>query len=465
MSEEVADNAAVVPKSRPLTKAEKVQVAGMKYAEKKTTLFFTDSNIASNLDDFATFNRDQLKLGKVLGKGRFGTVYEVMDITLAPKQASDDTWLIEERQFIHDHVRREEGSGFHSGDARYAIKILSPEVMKDSGLFIQGIYDMAVEARVLSDIEHTNIVKCRAIAPVSPLQGAEFYLMMDRLYDTLHKRMSKWGKKQKRRGSLLGRTFLDKGGKKEEETHLKKMTCAYDLASAMGYLHNRRIIYRDLKPENIGFDIRDDIKLFDFGLATEMKESRLADPSDEYCDVYKLTGMTGSPRYMSNEVANEEPYNEKCDVYSFGILFWEMLSTKVSFQNYEMMSLRSNVWNGAYERPPIDEKHWSETIVKLLQIMWDPDMTKRPTFEKIEEKLRHEIVDLRGGDDAGLDHEKRRSTFVFDKDELLKQAAAAGINLDDDSEDDPDLNNDHSAPDAGAAKSERRSSGFGFGKK
>ena len=167
----------------------------------------------------------------------------------------------------------------------------------------------------------------------------------------------------------------------------------------------------------------------------------------------------------TTEVANEEPYNEKCDVYSFGILFWEMLSTKVSFQNYEMMSLRSNVWNGAYERPPIDEKHWSETIVKLLQIMWDPDMTKRPTFEKIEEKLRHEIVDLRGGDDAGLDHEKRRSTFVFDKDELLKQAAAAGINLDDDSEDDPDLNNDHSAPDAGAAKSERRSSGFGFGKK
>ena len=301
MSEEVADNAAaVVPKSRPLTKAEKVQAAGMKYAEKKTTLFFTDSTIASNLDDFATFNRDQLKLGKVLGKGRFGTVYEVMDIALAPKQPSDDTWLIEERQFIHDHVRREEGSGFHSGDARYAIKILSPEVMKDSGLFIQGIYDMAVEARVLSDIEHTNIVKCRAIAPVSPLQGDEFYLMMDRLYDTLHKRMSKWGKKQKRRGSLLGRTFLDKGGKKEEETHLKKMTCAYDLASAMGYLHNRRIIYRDLKPENIGFDIRDDIKLFDFGLATEMKESRLADPSDEYCDVYKLTGMTGSPRYMSN---------------------------------------------------------------------------------------------------------------------------------------------------------------------
>lgn len=440
------------------TKAEKVKAAGIKYAERKAQAFFEDSTIADNLDDFATFDRDQLKLGKALGKGRFGTVYEVMDIKVAPKEPSDDQWLCEERQFIHDHVRREEGSGFHSGDARYAIKVLSPEVMKDSGLFIQGIYDMAVEARVLSDIEHTNIVKCRAVANTSPLHGDEFYIMMDRLYDTLHKRMSKWGKQNRRRGSLIGRTVLDRGGKKGSEAHLKKLTSAYDLASALGYLHNRRIIYRDLKPENIGFDIRDDIKLFDFGLATEMKDSRLADPSNEYCDVYKMTGMTGSPRYMANEVANEQPYNEKCDVYSFGILFWEMLSTKVSFQNHEMMSLRSNVWNGKYERPPVDAKNWSPLIVKLLQALWNPDYRERPTFGKVEEQLRHEIVDLRGGDDEGLDHEKRRSTFVFDKDELLKQVAAAGIDLDDPDYADKDDGGDNAKSDT---KTKRRSSALG----
>lgn len=57
------------------------------------------------------------------------------------------------------------------------------------------------------------------------------------------------------------------------------------------------IIYRDLKPENIGFDIRGDCKLFDFGLARELR------PNLKNTDgLYALTGLTGSRRYMAPEV-------------------------------------------------------------------------------------------------------------------------------------------------------------------
>merc|ERR1712241_829899 len=100
-----------------------------------------------------------------------------------------------------------------------------------------------------------------------------------------------------------------------------------------------------------------------------------------------MTGMTGSPRYMSNEVANEEHYNEKCDVYSFAILFWEMLTTKLSFQMYDMATLRNRVWNSAVaERPHIDEKNWTPTIQNLITKMWNPNFRERPSFEYVTDQ-------------------------------------------------------------------------------
>merc|ERR1711935_476015 len=118
---------------------------------------------------------------------------------------------------------------------------------------------------------------------------------------------------------------------------------------------------------------------------------------------------------MSNEVANEENYNEKCDVYSFAILFWEMLTTKSSFQTYDMSMLRDNVWNSnVAQRPPTDdtdEKCWTPNIQSMIKDMWNPKFRERPSFESVTETLRHEIVTLRGGDDSGLDlqHSQRRS--------------------------------------------------------
>ena len=53
------------------------------------------------------------------------------------------------------------------------------------------------------------------------------------------------------------------------------------------------IVYRDLKPDNIGFDVRGDVKIFDFGLAKEFNPANVLDDG-----TYKLTGDTGSPRYM-----------------------------------------------------------------------------------------------------------------------------------------------------------------------
>lgn len=66
-----------------------------------------------------------------------------------------------------------------------------------------------------------------------------------------------------------------------------------------------RILHRDIKSQNVGFDIRGDIKIFDFGLAKELK------PCDrEGKDQFRTSGLAGTRRYMAPEVAQVMPYGE-----------------------------------------------------------------------------------------------------------------------------------------------------------
>ena len=110
----------------------------------------------------------------------------------------------------------------------------------------------------------------------------------------------------------------------------------------MQYLHNQGIIHRDLKPANIRFDNQNIIKVLDFGLATKLS------PTDKNNDRnYKLNGGVGTCRYMAPEVAKCKPYNKLADVYSFGILMWQMLSLQVPFQGYNCIEwIKAVVFGG-----------------------------------------------------------------------------------------------------------------------
>ena len=118
-------------------------------------------------------------------------------------------------------------------------------------------------------------------------------------------------------------------------TYSNLLSKARDIAEALNFLHQRchngaTIIHRDLKPDNVGFTSSGILKLFDFGLCTCVRQRRSLN------EAYELTGNTGSLRYMAPEVALRQPYTEKVDVYSFGIMVWQMARDRIPFKGERM---------------------------------------------------------------------------------------------------------------------------------
>lgn len=171
-----------------------------------------------------------------------------------------------------------------------------------------------------------------------------------------------------------------------------------DLCGALSYFCFSRPL--------IGTFISHSIKVFDFGLSKEIHKSMAVGDG-----TYKLTGYTGSIRYMAPEIAREEPYNMTCDVYSFSLLFWQCLALEKPFANYGISDIKSRVHRGE-SRPKVDDS-WPVPIKLLLKKGWATDWKERYEFQNITKILRKEIVRIRSGDDTGLEHQRRRSTFVF----------------------------------------------------
>lgn len=136
----------------------------------------------------------------------------------------------------------------------------------------------------------------------------------------------------------------------------------------------------DLKPDNVGFTKDGCLKLFDLGLAT------LVNARTHSSQRYKMSGYTGSLRYMAPEVALRKRYGEKVDVYSYGILLWQMARDRTPFNSITTVEefMEGVVHRGL--RPKLD-KVWPSEFSSLLCSCWHKEAELRPSFAQIVAEL------------------------------------------------------------------------------
>jgi len=259
-----------------------------------------------------------------------------------------------------------------NGEARYAIKRIRSNLVGREEI-TDAVIDLAREAEFLAALKHPNVIRIRGT--IGEPGHPKYSLILDRLYDTLEVQMRKWKADKKRyRGKFKG--LIGRNKMMLKKLWMDRLVASYDLARAMAYLHSQGILHRDIKPANIGFDIRGDIKIFDFGLAKELKPSER-----EGEDKYHTDGLAGTRRYMAPEMVQVMPYGLSADVYSFGILMWEMLTLKAAFakhnreRHYKEVIVEGN-------RPKVS-KSWPFVIKNLLERCWHKVPLERPTFQSI----------------------------------------------------------------------------------
>ena len=249
-----------------------------------------------------------------------------------------------------------------------AMKCLRPQIRSDAEQFIIGVEDLLHETLLLASLDHPNIIKLRGrsgecISNSFRLRDG-FFILLDRLTDTLEDRIIRWKKTSKVR----------------EPPALSQVKTACSLAEAMSYLHDKMILFRDLKPANVGFDASGVLKLFDFGFAIHVEPPGKSGDSEES---HLLYDRCGTPRYMAPEVALEMGYSFPADVYSFGILLWEICALKKPFDHVKSADeLHKAVFvQGA--RPKLG-KYWPKVLRDILTSCWLSPANDRPTMPYIK---------------------------------------------------------------------------------
>src|ERR1017187_5401630 len=126
-------------------------------------------------------------------------------------------------------------------------------------------------------------------------------------------------------GRLL-RQILDEGG----VPHDRAIRIAIGILDALEYIHENGVVHRDLKPENIMVDADDNIKLIDFGIASDSAARRLT-----YAN---FTATLGTPNYISPEQVKGKRGDGRSDIYSMGVILYEMLSGRLPFSGPSPMA-------------------------------------------------------------------------------------------------------------------------------
>mmetsp|Transcript_19776 Transcript_19776/g.27601 ORF Transcript_19776/g.27601 Transcript_19776/m.27601 type:complete len:666 (+) Transcript_19776:74-2071(+) len=217
----------------------------------------------------------------------------------------------------------------------------------------QRVQAFLEETRLLAKMRHPNIVMVMAASCQLPDLVIVTELMKSDLWTLLN-------------------------NPKEKLEWKQKIDMALDIARGMNFLHNLKppLVHRDLKSQNVLIDENLRVKISDFGTSVEKN--------------LMGTEIVGTAAWMCPARLLREESDEKTDVFSYGVILWELLNRKIPWEGLSNMQIIARVGH-AGERLPLPDsppKGCPNGFVNLIRDCWETHGVKRPSFEVILQSLR-----------------------------------------------------------------------------
>ena len=151
-----------------------------------------------------------------------------------------------------------------------------------------------------------------------------------------------------------------------------------EISLALNHMHSKHILHRDIKSQNVFLTKNNMIKLGDFGISKTLDYT-----------LAKAMTVIGTPYYLSPEIIQSIPYSYESDIWSLGVLLYEMCSLKMPFNASNLPVLALKIQKGEYEKL---DKMWSKDLRNLVYSMLQVDHQKRPSLKDILSKFFYSFI-------------------------------------------------------------------------
>lgn len=332
-------------------------------------------NRADQGQDVARLEWDDICVEGLLGVGGFACVSKVSVPCLEDENPADD----EEGS---DQKSAQSGTSCSSASyGVYALKCLNERTTFDPQVFATGAADLASEFLILSNLSHDNVVRVHGVSSgcVSEAfkKSGGYFILLEHLRGTVSDLLRLWREDVKvpAKAARIPSSF--------DRLH----EIALGISRGMEYLHRNNIVLRDLKPHNVGFDRGGNPRIFDFGLAREVTV-------DSTTTSMAIPGIAGSWRYMAPECALGEGCVYGSDVFSYGMVVWELLTLEKPFDKMTGPDEHRQKVASKGARPPTALVP-TQGLKDMLKDIWQPVPEDRPTFSELCKTLESELVNSR----------------------------------------------------------------------